>query len=99
MIQYMALSAEISSPVLSEIFEPFPTSGVIYSKDSTSCQAEFMGNISGFPLTHQIQLELYRALRDTRLESDQVVYAEVLEKTGGLVEQFKALYPHIFNRI
>ncbi len=62
----MALSAEIHSPVLSEISDPFPTSGVIYSKDPTSCQAEFMGSISGFPLTHQIQLELYRALRAFR---------------------------------
>ena len=93
----MALSAERHSPVPSEILEPFPVSGVIYSKDPTSCQAEFMGSISGFPLTHQIQLELYRTLRDTRPESDQVVYAEVLEKTGGPAEQFKALYPHIFN--
>lgn len=85
---------------LSEI-EQFPAlCEVIFGKDPTSFQAKNMGIYSGVPLMFQEQLDLYRELREDNQnpDSDQVVYATVLEQTGGPVEVFKAAYPNIFKR-
>ncbi len=60
-------------------------------------QAQGIGIRSGVVFTQQEQAELYKKLRGQRLESDQVIYAEVLEQTGGPVEVFRAEYPHIFK--
>jgi hypothetical protein len=70
--------------------------GVIFGGDYPSLHAKTMGKDSGFPFTEQRQLEMYRESEGQ--ESDQIVYAEVLRKTGKPVDAFEAKYPHIFNR-
>lgn len=68
---------------------------VIFGKDPSSCQAKSIGIQSGVPFTEQEQVDLYRQLRIHRLESDQVIYAMVLEQTNGPVDVFEAAYPQI----
>jgi hypothetical protein len=80
---------------LSEINQT--TTEVVFGRDPTSAQADFMGNHSGVPLTKQSQLDMYIELRlkNNNPDCDQVVYARVLAKTGGSVDEFKKEYPHI----
>jgi len=87
---------ERDGSVSSEASVPLESSGVVFGRDYSSLLAEFIGTHSGAPFTEQKQLDLYRTLRlrDQR-DSDQVIYARVLAQTGGLVDDFKAKYPHI----
>lgn len=84
---------------LSEILQCTALSGVVFGKDPSSFQAKNMGVCSGVPLMRQEQLDLYRKLREDNQnpDSDQVVYAMVLEKTNGHVDAFRAAYPNIFK--
>lgn len=67
----------------------------IFGSDPPFYQAEGMGFRSGVPFTTQGQLDLYRKLREERLDSDQVVYSNVLRRTGGPFGVFEAHYPNI----
>lgn len=87
---------ETGVPTSSEISAPLASSGVIFENDYSFHQTQFMGHHSGILFTEQGQLDLYRTLRlrDKR-DSDQVVYARVLARTGGPVDAFKAKHPNI----
>ena len=63
-------------------------SEVIYGRDYPSLHAKTIGEHSGVPFTEQRQLNLYGQLEGSA--SDQIVYAMVLARTDGSVEEFKA---------
>lgn len=96
----LEVDSRMRSSAMSEPHQILHFPGMIWGTDLASLQAHLIGVHSEVPFMRQEQLDLYRELRqDVRNpDSDQVVYVEVLEKTGGPAEQFKALYPHIFNR-
>ena len=85
-------------PVISEVQPPFPSSGVIFVKDSCLSQAFHMGETSGVTITKE-EADRYKYLRERpgSLKSDQVLMAEDVlpeEKRNPFMQAFPQIFRH-----